>query len=236
MKNYIFFTAALLVLNTNASANFGLIFDKDGYVNLREGMSLNSKVIGKVNNNEVISCILEETSSKFCFVNLDNGKEGYIYKDRVNFFKDYSKIILNKTTSNTAIFKSDKADVKIYSQDLRLTEKDFRKSGEKYYLGNQIVWGVENTIPNNAYSQLSKIEIKYNGKDIVIPYDILKGYFFPKKSLSGKSEISQFNVYLKGQELYLVNQFNSGGASAYNVVFHIKDHKLKQVKVWSEQV
>ena len=77
---------------------------------------------------------------------------------------------------------------------------------------------------------------KYNGKNIVIPYDILKGYFFPKEALNDKSDISQFKVYLKGQDLYLVNQFNSGGAATYNVVFYIKDYKLKQIKVWSEEV
>lgn len=231
-----FLTATLLVLNTSTSADFGLISDKDGYVNLREEMKLNSKVIGRVSNNEVISCILEKKSSKFCFVNLDNGKEGYIYKDRVNFFKDYSEIILNKDIPNNVVFKGDNIEVSIYSQDLTLTKKDFIKSGEKYYLGSQIVWGVDNAIPNNDYYQLSRIEIKYNGENIIIPYDILKGYFFPKVALNDKSDISQFKVYLKGQDLYLLNQFNSGGAATYNVVFHIKDYKLKQIKVWSEEV
>lgn len=136
-----FLTATLLVLNTSTFADFGLISDKDGYVNLREEMKLNSKVIGRVSNNEVISCILEKKSSKFCFVNLDNGKEGYIYKDRVNFFKDYSEIILNKDIPNNVVFKGDNIEVSIYSQDLTLTKKDFIKSGEKYYLGSQIVWG-----------------------------------------------------------------------------------------------
>lgn len=68
-------------------ADFGFISDKDGFSNLREEATLSSQVIGKVENGEIVSCILEEETSNFCFVNISNGKAGYIYKNRINFFK-----------------------------------------------------------------------------------------------------------------------------------------------------
>ena len=38
MKIYIFSAAITLVMSTSTFADFGLIYDKDGYVNLREEM------------------------------------------------------------------------------------------------------------------------------------------------------------------------------------------------------
>ncbi len=236
MKIYIFSAAITLVMSTSTFADFGLIYDKDGYVNLREEMNLNSKIIGTVDNNEVISCILEEKKSKFCFVNLDSGRDGYIFKDRVNFFKDYKKIVLNNSTQNTSVFKGDGVEVNIYAKNFNSDKIEFIKEGGGYYLGGKMVFGTDNAVPNKDYLQLEKIEIKHDDRDVIIPYDILKGYFFPRKSLDGMSEISKFNVYIKGQDLYLVNQFNSGGAGAYNVIFHIKNNKLNQIKAWGEQI
>lgn len=54
-------------------ADFGLIQDKDGYVNVRENSSLSSKVTSKLNNNEIVSCVMDEETSNFCLVNANNG-------------------------------------------------------------------------------------------------------------------------------------------------------------------
>ena len=50
MKFYIFFSILGLLLSGNTLADFGLISDKDGYVNLREEMSLKSKIVEKIIN------------------------------------------------------------------------------------------------------------------------------------------------------------------------------------------
>ena len=91
-------------------------------------------------------------------------------------------------------------------------------------------------MPNNNYFQLSEIEIVFNGKVIIISSENLKGYLFPKKQLNNKNELSYFNIYLKGDELYLINQFNSGGAASYNIYFYIKDYKLLRNKAWLEEI
>lgn len=46
-------------------ADFGFIQDKDGYVNVRGNSSLNSKVTSKLNNNEIVSCVMEEGTNNF---------------------------------------------------------------------------------------------------------------------------------------------------------------------------
>jgi len=44
-------------------ADFGFIQDKDGYVNVRENSILNSKVTSKLNNNEIVSCVMDEQTN-----------------------------------------------------------------------------------------------------------------------------------------------------------------------------
>ncbi|HCV3149729.1 TPA: SH3 domain-containing protein [Acinetobacter baumannii] len=69
-------------------ADFGFIQDKDRYLNVRENSSLNSKVTSKLNNNEIVSCVMDEGTNNFCLVNASNGVTGFVYKNRVNTFNN----------------------------------------------------------------------------------------------------------------------------------------------------
>ena len=77
-------------------ADFGFIQDKDGYVNVRGNSSLNSKVTSKLNNNEIVSCVMDEGTNNFCLVNASNGVTGFVYKNRVNNFSGYNSIKLSQ--------------------------------------------------------------------------------------------------------------------------------------------
>lgn len=72
MKKYfefIVFTAFMIGSIKASYADFGFIQDKDGYVNVRENSSLSSKVTTKLNNNEIVSCVMDEETNNFCLVN-----------------------------------------------------------------------------------------------------------------------------------------------------------------------
>jgi SH3-like domain-containing protein len=90
--NYIFFPF-LMTISTCIYADFGLIQDKDGYVNVRESADLSSKVISKQKNGEIVSCV-DDIVNNFCFINSSSGVNGYIYNNRINRFDSYNKIKL----------------------------------------------------------------------------------------------------------------------------------------------
>ena len=75
--NYIFFPF-LMMISSCIYADFGLIQDKDGYVNVRELADLSSKVISKQKNGEIVSC-MDDIVNNFCFINSSSGVNGYIY-------------------------------------------------------------------------------------------------------------------------------------------------------------
>uniref|UniRef100_UPI0018A968FA SH3 domain-containing protein n=1 Tax=Acinetobacter baumannii TaxID=470 RepID=UPI0018A968FA len=80
---FIVFTAFMIESIEALHADFGLIQDKDGYVNVRENSSLSSKVTSKLNNNEIVSCVMDEETNNFCLVNASNGATGFFYKNRI---------------------------------------------------------------------------------------------------------------------------------------------------------
>ncbi len=57
---FIVFTTFMIGSTEASYADFGFIQDKDGYVNVRGNSSLNSKVTSKLNNDEIVSCVLDE--------------------------------------------------------------------------------------------------------------------------------------------------------------------------------
>ncbi|SPE77971.1 Bacterial SH3 domain protein [Flavobacterium columnare] len=59
------------------------IYDKDGYTNLREDKSANSKVTTKINSGEYISVITNSDEEDWCLVETKDGKKGYVHKSRI---------------------------------------------------------------------------------------------------------------------------------------------------------
>ncbi|WP_151762495.1 SH3 domain-containing protein, partial [Acinetobacter seifertii] len=93
---FIVFTSFMIGSIETSYADFGFIQDKDGYVNVRENSSLTSKVISKLNNSEIVSCVIDEETNNFCLVNASNGITGFVYKNRINNFGGYTSIKLSQ--------------------------------------------------------------------------------------------------------------------------------------------
>ncbi|MEG2357851.1 SH3 domain-containing protein [Acinetobacter sp.] len=222
--------------NTFVYADFGFISDKDGFSNLREEATLSSQVIGKVENGEIVSCILEEETSNFCFVNISNGKAGYIYKNRINFFQKFNSVNLVKFMPNLAVYGNSNIVVSVSSKTLDKNKIMYEKKDSKYYIGNKYLWGTDNQMPTSDFLQLSKIKVEYGGKVIAISSNDLEKFLFTKDGLNGRNELADFKIYYKDGDIYIMNQFNSGGAGAYNLFFHIKDQKVVDRKVWLEEI
>ncbi|MBL0737182.1 SH3 domain-containing protein [Flavobacterium sp. GN10] len=69
--------------------NQNKIYDKDGFTNLRENASTNSKVVIKINSGEHIIVLdniekdVEESQKGWCLVENKDGQKGYIHKSRI---------------------------------------------------------------------------------------------------------------------------------------------------------
>ncbi|MDC5429192.1 SH3 domain-containing protein [Acinetobacter baumannii] len=219
-------------------ADFGFIQDKDRYVNVRENSSLTSKVTSKLNNNEIVSCVMDERVNNFCLVNASNGVTGFVYKNRVNNFSGYNSIKLSQYSREKAVYNDKNIIVEVYAKKAILDPKLYKTfKGEYKYFNNKKFFGTDGALPNNDFLQLDKIIIKSKDKKIEIGKNDIEQYFFPKNGIDGdKNELADFKIYYLNNNTFILNTFNNGGAAAYNIVLNIKNGKLVANKAWKVEI
>ena len=235
---FIVFTAFMIGPIVSSYAVFGFIQDKDGYVNVRGNSSLNSKVTTKLNNNEIVSCVMDEGTNNFCLVNTSNGVTGFIYKNRINNFSGYTSIKLSQYSREKAVYNDKNIIVEVYAKKAILDPKLYKNfKGEYKYFNNKPFFGTDGTLPNNDFLQLDKIIIKNKDKKIEIGKKDIEQYFFPKNGIDGdKNELGDFKIYYLNNNIYILNTFNNGGAAAYNIVLNIKNGKVIANKAWKVEI
>ena len=228
-----------MIGSTEASyADFGFIQDKDGYVNVRENSSLSSKVTTKLNNNEIVSCVMDEETNNFCLVNASNGVTGFVYKNRINSFGGYTSIKLSQYSREKAVYSDKNIIVEVYAKKAILDPKLYKTfKGEYKYFNNKQFFGTDGSLPNNNFLQLDKIIIKDKDKKIEIGKNDIEQYFFPKNGIDGdKNELADFKIYYLNNNIYILNTFNNGGAAAYNIVLNVKNGKVVANKAWKVEI
>ncbi|HEI8440127.1 TPA: SH3 domain-containing protein [Acinetobacter baumannii] len=235
---FIVFTTFMIGSVEVSYADFGFIQDKDGYVNVRGNSSLNSKVTSKLNNNEIVSCVMDKRVNNFCLVNASNGVTGFVYKNRINNFSGYTSIKLYQYSKEKAIYNDKNIIVEVYAKKAILDPKLYKTfKGEYKYFNNKKFFGTDGTLPNNDFLQLDKIIVKNKDKKIEIGKNYIEQYFFPKNGIdSNKNELADFKIYYLNNNIFILNTFNNGGAAAYNIVLNIKNGKLVANKAWKVEI
>ena len=228
---------------TQTYADYGIIQDLDGYVNVRESDSLKSKVTEKLNNGDVVSCNFEQSDASFCYALFDvNGRSGsgFVHKSRVNFFNGFQKWAFKKSTSNEAIYNHGQNQLHITVQSPQLSTRHFKKSAELYsHYKNKKFFGTDGTLPDqDKLYQFAQIKLRYDRKITIIPKQNLEQYFFPNKPLDpgGLQDHQMSEIYSKGKNVYIFNSLSNGGATQYTLFLHIQDGKLIKQSAWSEHL
>ncbi|EHU2374416.1 SH3 domain-containing protein [Acinetobacter baumannii] len=235
---FIVFTAFMIGSIEALHADFGLIQDKDGYVNVRENSSLSSKNTSKLNNNEIVSCVMDEETNNFCLVNASNGATGFVYKNRINNFSGYTSIKLSQYSREKVIYSDKNIIVEVYAKKAISHPKLYKTFKGKYkYFNNKKFFGTDGSLPDNNFLQLDKIIVKEKDNRIEISRTELEQYFFPKDGIDeGKNELADFKIYYLNNNIFILNTFNNGGAAAYNIVLNIKNGKLVANKAWKVEI
>lgn len=229
-------------------AEFGLIQDPDGIVNVRQTDSLKSKVIAQLKNGTVVSCSYEQGDPNFCYSNfsIDNQiNSGFIHKSRINAFKDFQKWRLTKRTSNQAEYSFGNNNLKIAVQNANAKvldfkiEKDSKSDDILQKFKNRPFFGTDHTIPNTKqHLQIVKVDIHYQNKAMVISAKRLEPYFLPNQPLEkgGLQDFEMAEIYSKGPDLYILNSLANGGAAQYSLIIHIQNGALKELDAWNESL
>lgn len=227
----------VMMLSQVSYAEFALIQDRDGYVNIRESADLKSPVLAQLKNNTVVDCVLEQATAKFCLVSTAGLKNnGYLYKDRIHFFKDYQRVAVSSSSTDQAIYSNQDITVQFQAAPVKVDSTLFKRIGADYkYYKNKEFFGTDGSIPDEQFSQLQQMNLLYQSKKIQLNPQQLEQYFFPTQGLADQSELADFKIYYLGSEIYILNTFNQGGAAAYHVMLYFKDGKLVEQQAWKAE-
>ena len=218
-----YFTILFLFCFYKSSAQFAIVNDVDGFVNIREGADRNSKAIDKLNNGHLIYCF----ENKGNWTNIDythKNKEcnGYIYNNKYKPVDEYIKIPVYKQAGNKMILKKDSISITITSAVF-----DKKKHRFKYLkdypdqidlIDNKKYWGKDGGTPSSQYD---KIEINIGKNSIALPVAALEGVYEPNM-------FSATATYDNVNDVIYIQSMNGDGAGGYEVIWKIEKEEYRE--------
>jgi len=209
--------------------NFAVITDKDGYVNVREKESADSKIIGKIKSGGAVF-IFEDLDTDWLNISFDdNKKSGYIHRSRIKYIKDFEKIASVDSHDYKAIFHLNNIDIDIQTDDFdyESNKKYFSETAKedftiKKYKGREM-WGTDGTIPQSYYQFIT---VKIGNQEIEIPKKDIEDLFNPNNDYTEC-------YYDKVNNSIYIHLSNSDGSGSYVALFKIENgvYKGRQVEI-----
>lgn len=213
-KKIFLLTAALSV--QLSFAQFAKITDKDGYVNVRENADAKSKIVGKINSDEIVYIFESDPVHK----NWANVSNGYIYHSKLKYIKSYQTIPPTVRDANKATFASGSIKVNIVSGkfNFKENEKDFTSTLQGDFYKGQQVWGIDGTIPKTHYISITA---QIGNKTIQIPAEEIENLF----QIDNKSTTCYYD---RENDTLYISMNNSEGAGSYVGLFIIEKGQYKK--------
>ena len=218
-------------------AQFAIIKDDDGYVNVRKQANNKAKVIGKIKNDDIVYLNPDEFSvNNWLYAYHENKSQdqitGYIHSSRLKLVSDFKKIEYQKSTNNTVFFKNDieRIEVEIAIQPFNSTKnstKFSKKDGFYYAYKNKPIWGTDGGLPNTSYKF---VKVKIKDEEVEVPQESLENLFQPT-IIEKVSDFKYIEInYDKNDDVLYISSLNSDGAGSYVVLFVFEKGTFKELK------
>lgn len=230
----VIFTVFLSVQCIHAQ-ELAVIYDKDGYTNVRKSASAKAPIIGTIKEGQVF-CIspfnddfknkdwfavwfpIKQKTDIKDFIKSDDTKQGgFVNRSRITFLADLNEVAAEQVYEEKFIFKNQEFELSIETKAYQ------QKQGA---LGNNAMekdpdqWGSYGITPKN---EIKSVSVKSKSGL----------YYFPKNAFSKLYDINidQTKVYVgKKKEIYLAVS-GADGSYSYNAMWCLKNNKLFSMTV-----
>ena len=204
---------------------FGVIYDKDGYVNVRKEKSVHSKVLKKLDNNTLISVLEYDKAYYGNWIHPDY--EGYIYNDRVKWIHEFPIIAKGIAKGNTIVFEGKEIQVVLTSGKFDKSKHSFEyykdsPSGVEV-IDDKLPYGTDGKMPTTEYKS---IVINIRGKQVSLPKDAYSDLYEPSFSIDHNSV-----HYDKENDILYIVANNNYAERPYKVCWQIEKGVYKERKV-----
>jgi len=220
----VFFVLALLIFQ-NAKAQIAIIKDPEGFSNVRQTASSQSKVIDTLSNDQLVFIYAEEAEGNWLPLDYQKGnrtRSGYIHKSRIVLLSRLTQFVA--TIQNDSLLKLQHEGLQVLMKRGRFVSKGRQLMYEKHQGEQQYVKSIDGKFPWGTDGNIPRIEYKFiqfkSGKQTLN---------FERMSFEDLFE-PNFNmtracIDTSTQKIYL-EAINSDGAGAYSVAWTIKNGKI----------
>ncbi|MEO5911329.1 MAG: hypothetical protein ABIP95_10600 [Pelobium sp.] len=235
LKIGLFIIVGILLNNSLNAQDLAIIYDKDGYTNVRQSASLKSPIIGKIKEGQVfcISPFNDDFKNKDWFAvwfpikpkhdikdfikSEDTKQDGFVHRSRITFLVDLKEIGAEQLSDDKFIFKAQEFELSIAT---KAYQKKPGTLGDLAMKTDPAQWGSYGVTPRNEFKSIS-VKTKAGV------------YYFPKNAFSKLYEINldQTHVYIgKQKEIYLAVS-GADGSDSYDAIWCLKTGKLFSMTV-----
>ena len=204
---------------------FAVINDKDGYVNVREGKSAQSKVLKRLNNKTIVFVYNYDKATDGNWIYTD--EEGYIYNDRVKWIHKFPIIAKGIAKGNTIVFEGKEIQVVLTSGKFDKSKHSFEYFKDSptgiEVIDDELPYGTDGKMPTTEYRS---IEINIHGKRVSLPKDAYSDLYEPT-FLTDHNSV----YYDKESDILYIVANNNYAERPYKVCWQIEKGVYKGRKV-----
>jgi len=158
---FLFFSCSYFI--SNAQLSYGVINDKDGFVNVRKEKNAHSPIVGKIFNESIFGYAIDDKSNWAKIYKQDEKKpvylEGYIDRNRIKPFTAFKKLNRPKVYHDSCTIKNDTLSIIIKASIFisRQHKLSYEKPGCKNCvtvltkIDNKRIWGTDGELPRKIY-------------------------------------------------------------------------------------
>ncbi|NML37615.1 SH3 domain-containing protein [Chitinophaga sp. G-6-1-13] len=205
----------LLLAGMQAQAQFGIIQDKDGYTNVREGAGISRKIADKVANGEIV--YTWEKQGEWFDINYRRNGEiqgGFVHNSRIKMIDSFDKIKVRQESTTNMVFQQDSVTVMFTTRPFveKAHQIGHSKTDDGYPIVDKIdgkqFYGCDGGLPSREYNTFT---IQIGNRAVVVPDKAIRDLYQPNPELT--------TVYYdrKNDRLYIAAT-NSDGAGSYEVL------------------
>ena len=204
-----------LLGQTDNLHGFAIIKDKDGFTNMRKEPNTQSKIIGKIKDDELFYCLWNEGHDDWYEIDFE-GSSGFIHKSRIQSLADLPHEKSSKQIKDTLFLTKGNLSIKIVKANFIKSAHKIVKDNQKgiFLIDGKQPWGVDFGIPSMS---IQSIEITVDNGVINIPKSELADLFNPN--------FESGNLYFKDKDTFYLVMQNGDAAGSYGVAFVIKDKR-----------
>ena len=221
-----FLTILTFIFCQTTFGQFGIIADKDGFVNVRSSPNFATNIIDTLTNGQIVFCLDKEGEWLPTDYHL-NGQEsqnGYIHKSRVKLISDFDKIPFKNLSDSVVKFRIDtieliviktkfnpkKNKLQYHKEDSSISETSWLEK-----INGKEIWGTDGNVPEYQYGQIT---LSIGKNKINLPMDNLYEPNFASTTV---------NFDKKNNTIY-ISAMNSDGAGGYAVLWIIENGRFKK--------